>query len=301
VTFLNGLHGSVATLLLCVLLYIDEAGVPMPLAPNEVLLIGAGLLIASGAIAWFIFMPLAIVAMTLGSFSGFSFARRVGGDHLRGIASKLGGGGLYDRTARRMQSASWRAIFVSRLIPGIRPYATLVSGATQVSTRKFMTATAAAIVPWSIVITSLGFFAGIPAEHFLKDFEKLALSGGLLLALALIGYRAATRAGAHGRHERLATFHSLARRDRYWLAATVDFGVVATVTAGIDELTRAVGFELHSPFASGNGGFIDVLTIVAAIALVYLVLSRKSAKGVTAGERLFDVTYVHSADSKEAE
>ena len=39
-TVLQGLHGLIAVLLLCTLLFIDEAGVPLPVAPNEALLRG---------------------------------------------------------------------------------------------------------------------------------------------------------------------------------------------------------------------------------------------------------------------
>ena len=297
-TFLTGLHGSVATLLICVLLYIDEAGVPLPLCPNELLLIGAGLLIASGAVPAVIFLPLALGAMSLGTFSGYKWADRIGAEHLQGIASKVGGGKLFNRTSVRMRNVSTRGIFVTRLIPGVRPYATLIAGATHVPLRRFMAASVAAIVPWMLVMTALGFFIGVPAEHFISTVEKsainLAMSGGLLILLGVIAYRAATRVTTHGHYERLDTFKTLANRDRFWLAALVDFGVIATVTAGVDRITRSIGIQIHSPFGPANGGFIDVLTIVTAIALFYLLLSRHSAQGITAGERIFDITYIHT-------
>jgi membrane protein DedA with SNARE-associated domain len=48
---LNGLHGTVALILVSALLFAEESGVPLPLVPGDVLLIVAGLLIANGAIS----------------------------------------------------------------------------------------------------------------------------------------------------------------------------------------------------------------------------------------------------------
>ena len=39
VSFLSGLHGTVASLILSAMLFADEIGLPIPFAPNEVLLI----------------------------------------------------------------------------------------------------------------------------------------------------------------------------------------------------------------------------------------------------------------------
>ena len=49
-TFLEGLHGAVALILLASLLFAEEAGVPIPFAPGEVMLIIAGLLIQTGGL-----------------------------------------------------------------------------------------------------------------------------------------------------------------------------------------------------------------------------------------------------------
>jgi membrane protein DedA with SNARE-associated domain len=299
VSFLTGLHGSIATALICVLLYVDEAGVPLPLCPNEVLLIVAGLLIASGAVPVVIFFPIAVLAMALGTLTGYSWARRVGSDQLQTIAEKVHVGPAMERVTERMRQANARKIFVLRLIPGVRPYATLVAGAAGVPLGLFMRASVLAIVIWSAVITALGYFVGLPATLLLQQFENLALSGGLLVALGIIGYRAATRA-SDPRHSLMAldTFKGIAHRDRLWIAALVDFGVIATIAAGIDRLTRAVGIRIQTPFSPANGGWLDVLTVAAATALGYLVLSRRVSKGETAGERLFDVTYIRNRRRK---
>lgn len=297
--FLTGLHGSIATVLICVLLYIDEAGVPLPLCPNEFLLIVAGLLVASGAVSIFIFLPAAILAMVLGTLTGYTWARQLGSTQLQALANKVRAGKPFARATNRMRDTSSRQIFVARLIPGIRAYITLIAGTVDVTLSTFMRGSVPAIVVWAIFMTFLGYFVGIPAVHFLNDVEQLALSGGILLALGIIGYRSATRASGPSAVRR-QTFTSVSRRDRFWLAGIVDFGVVATIAAGIDRLTRSVGIRVHAPFSPPNGGLIDVLTVVAAVALCYLILSRRIANGNTAGERLFDVSYVRLRPKRPA-
>jgi membrane protein DedA with SNARE-associated domain len=68
-SFIQGLHGVVAIVLLCTLLFAEEAGVPLP-APGELTLIVAGLLIATGGLDPWFFVPLAIASCVAGSLAG---------------------------------------------------------------------------------------------------------------------------------------------------------------------------------------------------------------------------------------
>jgi membrane-associated protein len=292
--FLTGLHGAVATVLICVLLFIDEAGVPLPFIPNEVLLIVAGLLIAAGSLNPFIFYPFACVALFGGSFSGYSWAKAVGPRQLRRVAGMLHATKAYDRALRRLAKADARHLALSRVIPGIRVYATLCAGSAQVPLRTFWEANVPAILGWVAVMTGIGFVVGVPAEHLLTAVEaqlfNFALSGALLVALGVVAYRAARRAPDPRREPASGPFFGIAVRDRYWLAFAVDAGIIATVVAGFDRLTRAV---LHFKYQILPEGRYDVGVIILAIALAYILVSRRSATGETTGERLFDISYVH--------
>ena len=77
-SFLQGLHGVVAVVLLCGLLFAEESGVPLPFAPGEIVLLAAGLLIAAGGLDPYVFIPLAMLACIAGSVVGYSWARLVG-------------------------------------------------------------------------------------------------------------------------------------------------------------------------------------------------------------------------------
>ncbi len=292
--FLTGLHGAVATVLICVLLFIDEAGVPLPFIPNEVLLIVAGLLTAAGSLNPYFFYPIACLALIGGSLTGYSWAKAVGPRRLRKVAVRLRAAKAYDRATRRLATADVRRIALSRVIPGIRVYATLCSGAAQVPLRTFMEANIPAILVWVALMTGIGFIAGVPAEHALTAVEaqlfNFALSGALLVALGVVAYRSARKAPDPRRVAVTGPFFGIANRDRYWLAFAVDAGIIATILAGFDRLTRAV---LNLKVQILPEGRYDVLVIVLGIALAYIVVSRRSATGETAGERLFDISYVH--------
>lgn len=54
---IQGLHGAVAIVLLCSLLFAEEAGVPIPL-PGELVLVAAGVLIGTGGLDPWMFPPL---------------------------------------------------------------------------------------------------------------------------------------------------------------------------------------------------------------------------------------------------
>jgi membrane protein DedA with SNARE-associated domain len=294
VDFLTGLHGAVATVLICVLLFIDEAGVPLPFIPNEALLIVAGLLIASGGLNPFIFYPIACVALIGGSLTGYSWAKRVGPKRLRKVAARLRAVKAYDRATRRLGRADVRRIALTRLIPGIRPYVTLTAGAAQVPLRTFMEGNIPAILVWVALMTGIGFVAGVPAEHVLTaveaQFFNFALSGALLVGLGLVAFRAARRAPVPRRVGAAGPFFGIANRDRYWLAFAIDAGIIAVVLAGFDRITRAI---LNLKYQLLPEGRYDVLVIVLGIAIAYIVVSRRSSTGETAGERLFDISYVH--------
>ncbi len=292
--FLTGLHGALVTVLLCALLFIDEAGVPLPFAPNEVLLIIAGLLIASGSLPWFAIYPLAVLAILLGALTGYSWANHVGPEQLRSIAGRLRALRPYDKATERMRDANVRAIAVTRCIPGIRVYATLVAGAADVPLRTFMRASIPAALVWTAVMLGLGIVVGAPAAQFFTSIEKLALSGGILVLTGIVAYRAARMAPRAWSDE--APFAGITTWHRVVLAFLLDAGVVAVIAAGIDRITRFVlQFRLASFTIASE---YDFAIILAAIAVAYVIASRHGQRGETAGERLFDVSYVHIGRSK---
>jgi membrane-associated protein len=282
VSFLNGLNGTVATLLLCALLYLDEVGVPLPFAPNEVLLLLAGLLIGTGAVSPWIFLPMALIAMVAGSLTGFGWARALGSERLRAIAQKLRAEKAYDRATARVQQASSRSIAVTRLIPGVRTYATLVAGASGLPVRVFALGGIPALVLWLAAWVGIGVAVGAPAEHFLSHVERLA-TGGVLLIAAGAGAYLAIRKVPSSDEDLEGLMSRVPSWERLVLAITLDFGVVATIVSGVDRVIRAAAHIRHV-------GLRDLLVLVGAVIVVYVVITRRGP-GATAGERLLKVSY----------
>jgi len=156
VSFLQGLHGAVALALLTGLLFAEEAGVPLPFAPGELTLLVAGLLIVSGGLNPYVFIPLALVACIAGSLVGYSWARVVGDGGLRALAKRLRQLRNLERVERRILSTGWVGIAVTRLIPGLRIYTTLVAGAVRAPRRSFILAMVSSTVVWVGVYVALG-------------------------------------------------------------------------------------------------------------------------------------------------
>src|SRR5690349_11015179 len=131
-SFLQGLHGTVAAVLICTLLLIDEAGIPVPIAPPEVVLVVTGVLIAGGAFPLWGMIPAVFLAMLLGMIAGYTWAKTLGQDGLTALAERVHAVDVYNRAQARLRGARPWGIAVSRMVPGIRPYATLISGAAEV-------------------------------------------------------------------------------------------------------------------------------------------------------------------------
>ena len=277
--FLQGLHGIVALALFGGLLFAEEAGVPLPFAPGELTLLAAGLLISAGGLSPFLFIPLALVACTAGSMVGYTWARAVGDRGLQSLARRVHQERTLDRVSRRIASAGWRGIAVSRLIPGLRIYTTLVAGAVRLRRTTFLIGMVPATAAWVGVFVALGALVGLPIEHFLSEIQRLALQGAILLAMGVGCYFAIRRTPASSG----AGLVRVSRPVRVVLAAAVDVGVVASVITGLLALGRLLGVGLRA-------GWVDAVVALLVVVAFYVVIARRSG-GATAGEALLQTSY----------
>ncbi|HEX3605174.1 MAG TPA: DedA family protein [Candidatus Dormibacteraeota bacterium] len=291
-TYLQGLHGAVAIVLLCSLLFAEEAGVPIPFAPGEVVLMAGGLLIAAGGLDPVVFVPLAIAASLAGAVVGYSWARLVGEHGLTTLARRLRQAENLARVSGRIRSAGPRAIAVSRLIPGLRIYTSLVAGAAGVDRRTFLLGVVPPTVGWVGLFVVLGAVVGLPVEHFVGEVQRLAIQGGILIAIGLGSFIAIRRVPAGDR----AALVRMPDRVRLLLALAVDLGLVASMLSGVVAVVRrVVGAGLIA-------GWADALVVAAGIGIFYLIITRRGT-GATAGEALLRTTYIrhHRARSGPVE
>ena len=279
-SFLQGLHGAVALALLTGLLFAEEAGVPLPFAPGELTLLVAGLLIASGGLNPYVFIPLALVACIAGSLVGYSWARVVGDGGLRVLAKRLRQLRNLERVEGRILSSGWLGIAITRLIPGLRIYTTLVAGAVRAPRRSFILAMASSTVVWVGVYITLGILVGVPVERFLNQVQKLALQGAILVVMGIGCYVAVRKTPASSG----AGLVRVPRRVRVVLAAALDVGVVASVITGLLALGRLVGLGLGT-------GWVDAVVALLVVGAFYVIVARRSG-GATVGEVLLQTSYI---------
>jgi membrane protein DedA with SNARE-associated domain/DNA-binding transcriptional ArsR family regulator len=278
--FLQGLHGTVAIIVLCTLLFAEEAGVPLPFAPGELTLIVAGLLIAVGAINPFVFLPLAVIACIAGALLGYSWAGLIGTGGLRSIAERLHQTKAFDRVENRLRTASSRDIALSRLIPGLRIYTTLVAGAVGVNRGRFIAGITPVTTAWVLVFVVLGAVAGVPVEHLFNNVARLALQGGILVVMGLGGYFAIRKIPMSD----AAGIIALPRSVRVAIAAIIDVTLIVSVVTGVLSIGRRV-------FGVGLiDGWLDGLIALIVVTVFYVYLARRGAGG-TVGESLLQTTY----------
>src|SRR6202165_3618217 len=178
--------------IVCALLFLEEAGLPLPVAPGEAVLIGAGLLVASGAAPVWLMAPLAYLAVICGVLTGYAWAHLIGPKRVHALAARLHAGGPYDRAAARLRSASPLQSAASRLLPGLRVYTSLVAGAVGLNLGRFMTGVLPASALWVAGFLGLGLFVGAPVERLLGRFETYALRA-LVVAVVVVVWVVAAR------------------------------------------------------------------------------------------------------------
>ncbi|MBO0705062.1 MAG: VTT domain-containing protein [Candidatus Dormibacteraeota bacterium] len=279
-SYLEGTHGLVALVLLCVLLFAEETGVPIPFAPGEICLVAGGLLIATGNLDAYLFVPLAIVSCLAGSLVGYSWANFVGERGLTAAAGRLRQERRLDRVAERVRAAGPLQVGVTRLIPGLRIYTSLVAGAASVPRRAFLGGVVPATVLWVLFFTVLGGVVGIPVERFLTSIARLVFEGTLLLVIGLGTYLAARWVPGH----RSSALGRLPTPLRMVLAILMDVAVVVTLIAGLEWfLRRVLGIAI---FSVG----LSLALVTAGTIIAYLVIARRGL-GATAGEALLGITY----------
>jgi membrane-associated protein len=284
-SYLEGAHGLVALVLLCGLLFAEETGVPIPFAPGEICLVAGGLLIATGDLNAYLFVPLAILSCLAGSLVGYSWANFVGERGLTAAAERLGQQRRLERVAGRIRAAGPLQVGVTRLIPGLRIYTSLVAGAARVPRRAFLGGVVPATIVWVLFFTVLGSVVGIPVERFLTSIARLVFEGTLLLVIGIGTYLAARWVPGH----RSSALARLPAPLRVALAIVMDLAVVVTLIAGLEWfLRRVLGVAII------NVG-ISLALVTAGTIIAYLVVARWGL-GATAGEALLGITYRRRAD-----
>jgi membrane protein DedA with SNARE-associated domain len=253
--------GSIAIAVVWLLIFVEEAGVPLPPFPGDGLLLVAGVMIAAGQVSPWLFFPVAFASAMGGAMTGYAWSR-----HL-------------DRASDRLQRTGAIGVMVGRLLPGTRVYTSLVAGASGMRPATFARGLAASSLVWLGVFTGLGILVGVPAMHYLSQIQAIWLT--LLAQVGLL-----VLVGVCLRWLRPPVTVARARQSR---AARM------VAAAGLDLLLAGlIGVAFHwlrVPAAVPSYMTLAHLVFGTTSAVLAYVGLARLLFGTTAGERVAQVSY----------
>jgi membrane protein DedA with SNARE-associated domain len=217
-------HGLLAAF---VVLLIEEAGVPVPV-PGDFLMLVVGVQTRLGRIPFWQAILVMEVATILGSGLLYTVARAGG----RGLVYRYGrfirlSPERLDQAERWLNQHGVWAIIAGRLVPGLRIATTVACGVFAVPRRVFFPALAVGALLYILLYTLLGYFIGPPVVALLEGLHlPVSLIGSLVVLVILVVWTLRTRAALGG-----ATLGQLRRTDDRGLRlrAGALAGVIATI------------------------------------------------------------------------
>ncbi|HVS07087.1 MAG TPA: RDD family protein [Candidatus Dormibacteraeota bacterium] len=306
ITSIGSLSGDLLIGVIAGLVFIEETGIPIPFAPGDLLLIIAGIAIASDTVEPIPIVAALLLATILGAMIGREVFAAVGRPALQKAADALGFGPALDRTTDLLQRRGAPAVFIGRLIPGLRITTTQVAGVSKMPRLTFAVGLVPSVVVYIAIFVGLGALAGQPAVRLFHRAEHrfFVIAVTVLAALAIIlSVRWLARRGALSALDPIvlgvrreladtidaAIFH--ASEDRGWR----EYPLVRRVWAGLIDLAIVfIGAILILSALSGLDKAEIVLDpegllLLAVIALAYRV-PIEARTGQTIGKTLMGIS-----------
>jgi membrane protein DedA with SNARE-associated domain len=179
------------------IVFLQELGVPNPVT-NEFILLFSGYLAFSGVLNFWLVFLTAVSADFIGTTLLYAVFYRCGAWILAHRAKWIPvSAARLERIASRISSRQRWSIYVARLVPFVRGYASVAAGLMPIPPRVFIPAVAISAVTWSGGYVTAGRLLGPyweRAAHRIGSVEVAVVVGILTLAAALIG-RAVVRSG----------------------------------------------------------------------------------------------------------
>jgi membrane protein DedA with SNARE-associated domain len=168
-----------------VVMLLKEIGIPVPI-PSDLLMIGAGVQIASGAYGPLELVAALAIAVLVGGSIQFALARSAGRAVVYRLAARVGVGAEHlDRAIARIGAGGTRAVLVGLNVPGARAAVIPAAGLARMSFVPFAVATligSLVFYGWHI---ALGYLVGPAAGAIVERSVTLAVAA--VAALAAIG------------------------------------------------------------------------------------------------------------------
>jgi membrane protein DedA with SNARE-associated domain len=163
---------------------IESCNIPLP---SEVILPFGGFLVAQGQLNFILAVLAGTVGGTVGSMASYYIGMKGG----RPFIEKYGRYfliserelALADRWFARWGEAT---VFFTRLLPVIRTFISLPAGISRMHFRRFVVYTFLGSLPWSLLLTYLGYKLGVHWEDLRVWFHDFDIAIVVALVLALI-------------------------------------------------------------------------------------------------------------------
>ena len=220
-------HGLLAAF---VFLLVEEAGVPIPI-PGDFLMLVLGVQARGGQIS----LVQAILVMQAGTMIGatilYGVARMAGrsmvyryGRYIRLSPERL------DHAEQWIKRHGFMAVFLGRLLPGLRIVTAVACGVFSVPFWVFVPAMSLGALAYILFYTLLGYFVGPPVLAFLERLHlPLGLLGSLLPLVVLVVWLVRARRALRRRSQQGNLAWDEGRRQH--LRAGAEAGILATVGA----------------------------------------------------------------------
>ena len=168
-----------------VVMLVKEIGVPVPV-PSDLLMIGAGIQIASGAYGPLELAAALAAAVLIGGSIQFLLARSAGRAVVYRVAARFGiGPDSLDRYVERLLSHGARAVFVGVNVPGARSAVVPAAGVARMPFVPFAIATVAGSLIFYGWHVALGYLIGPAAGTLIERYATLTIA--IVVVLALLG------------------------------------------------------------------------------------------------------------------
>ena len=278
------LSGDLLIAVLAGLVFIEESGVPVPFAPGDLLLIIAGIAIASDTVEPIPMIGALFLATVLGAMTGREVFSALGRAALLRIADALRFRPALERATRLLRKGGAPAVFVARLIPGLRIHTTQVAGVSRMPRLTFAAGLVPSVVVYIALFVGLGALAGRPAVGlFHRAQHRFFVLAVTLLAVLAVGLsiRWLARRGA------LSTLNPVVLGVRRDLADSIEayllgdeqagqpFPIIRRLWAGFIDLVVAFGLSilvLTALSGFNNSEMVldpEGLLVVGAVTLLY--------------------------------
>jgi len=156
-----------------ILVFLQETGMPNPF-PNELLLIFSGYLSFKGLLI----LPLVIITAFLADFLGTNFLYFIfytTGNHILKRRPKWLpiSDSLIDRLTKKISNGGQLSIFIFRLTPFTRGYASVITGLLHVRPKIFLPIAIISAIAWASVYVVIGYLIGPSWDEFVIHIDSL--------------------------------------------------------------------------------------------------------------------------------